>query len=107
MKGLRLNIPPVDGCRGGVVIPGPELNGCEPGEGLDGVDGVEKERLPRLPMERPPPARAQAADSSTSVSAKNAIMKTAKIAKVLLVRSFTLVFPHRSICKYQTKLPPA
>lgn len=59
---------------GAGVDPG-ELNGLL-GEGLDGMLGVEKLRLPRLPDEPPPPARAQALDSRVSQNTKHREIKS-------------------------------
>jgi hypothetical protein len=71
IKGLRLKNPP-DGWPGvpragflpGVLRPG------EPIDGLEGELGEEKLRLPRLPEELPPPALAQALDSTKVEKAK-------------------------------------
>ena len=49
-------------------------------DGLEGVLGEEKLRPPRLPAELPPPALAQALDSTKVESAKNNTTKSAKPA---------------------------
>lgn len=49
----------------------------EPGEALEGVCGEEKLLLPRLPMDRPPPALAQALDSiKVAIPKKNRVENT-------------------------------
>jgi len=52
--------------------------GLGPGLGAGGCDGWEKLRLPRLPDELPPPARAQA---TVSMKTKLAVNTMAKITK--------------------------
>jgi hypothetical protein len=83
-KGLRPKDPPAEGLRGDEVMPGPEPIVCEPGDGLEGEEGVEKDRLPRLPVDRPPPARAHAADSRTRKETNQAATAAAGIISTLL-----------------------
>jgi hypothetical protein len=55
----------------GMLMPG------EPGEALEGICGEEKLLLPRLPMDRPPPALAQALDSmKVAIPKKNRVENT-------------------------------
>lgn len=88
-KGLRPKAPPAEGLRGEEVMPGPEPNICEPGDGLEGEEGLEKDRLPRLPMDRPPPARAHAAESRTRKETNQAATTAAGITSTLLDTTFT------------------
>jgi hypothetical protein len=67
------------GFRPGMFMPG------EPGEALEGDCGEEKLLLPRLPMDRPPPARAQALDSMNVAIAKKNRVENTSIQGFLLV----------------------
>jgi len=75
-------------------VPNPGLEGDGPGEGLEGgALGAEKLRLPRLPEDDPPPARAQALDSS-SVATQNMTMienNTAKYKAFFFISGFLLL----------------
>ncbi len=78
IKGLRLKNPP-EGCPG-VPREGFRPGVLRPGEAVDGFDGVlgeEKLRPPRLPIELPPPARAQALDSKKVDTVKKTRTKSA------------------------------
>ena len=84
---------PVKGLRPGAVIPG------ELGEELDGARGAEKLRLPRLPKDPPPPARAQAVDSRKVAAPKKKRTDSAKpVNRFLFISN---VSPCRLAC-FQT-----
>ncbi len=67
----------------------------EPGEALEGICGEEKLLLPRLPMDRPPPARAQALDSiKVAIPKKNRVENTSIQGFLPIIRTIlsSLVF---------------
>ncbi|MEM5790146.1 MAG: hypothetical protein AAGU11_22745 [Syntrophobacteraceae bacterium] len=82
----------------GVPIPG-GLAGWGDGDGLEGMAGLEKLRLPRLPDDPPPPARAHALDSRTTLSANRAktVNAIAARAPVFLLMPFLSFIEFSSI----------
>jgi hypothetical protein len=74
-----------------VLIPG------ELWEGFEGICGEEKLLLPRLPVERPPPALAQALDSiNVAIPKKNRVEKRRAKCIFLLICRFLFITGFRT-----------
>jgi hypothetical protein len=109
MNGLLPNMPD-EGWPGVWGIPGlGDEYGVLGEDGLDGMLGVEKLRLPRLPMEPPLPARAQALDSMKPARHKNNNVDKTIPAKTIFFIIFILHPPRdssKTSVQFETKPTP-